>query len=80
MSVKEIREPYSAAPFRPFAMVLTNASTGYGEHPECMMFSADYRKVYAADKRDGGRNRIDVKMSIGLNELKDGARSRKRKR
>jgi len=45
-----------------------------------MMFSPDYRTVYAADKRDGETKRIDVKMSIAPNELKNGARSRKRKR
>jgi len=80
MDVKEIRELYSAAPFQPFEMVLTNGSIVYVGHPEFMMFSADYRTVYAADERDGGTKRIDVKMIIALNELKNGAAPRKRKR
>jgi hypothetical protein len=45
-----------------------------------MMFFSDYRTVYAADERDGATKRIDVKMIIALNELKNGARPRKRKR
>lgn len=80
MDVKEIRELYSAAPFQPFEMVLTNGSIVYVGHPEFMMFSADYRTVYAADERDGGTKRSDVKMIIALNELKNGAAPRKRKR
>lgn len=80
MGVKEIRELYSAAPFRPFEMGLTNGATVYVGHPEFMMFSSDYRTVYAADERDGGTKRIDVKMIIALNELKNGARPRRRKR
>lgn len=54
MQVKELRELYAAAPFRPFEMVLTNGPTVYVGHPEFMMFSADYRTAYAADERDGG--------------------------
>jgi hypothetical protein len=80
MVVKEIRELYSAAQFRPFEMVLTNGATVNVGHPEFMMFSSDYRTGYAADERDGGTKRIDVKMIIALNELKNGARPRKRKR
>ena len=45
-----------------------------------MMFSNDYRMVYAADERDGHTKRIDVKMIIALNERANGARSRKRRR
>ena len=80
MQVKEIRELYSAAPFQPFEMVLTNGTTIYVGHPEFMMFSTDRRTVYAADVRDGATKRIDVKLVSGLNELKNGARPRKRRR
>jgi hypothetical protein len=80
MHVKEIRELYSAAPSQPFEMVLTNGATIYVQHPEFMMFSSDYRTVYAADMCSGETKRIDVKMIIALNELKNGARPRKRKR
>jgi hypothetical protein len=80
MNVKEIRQLYSAAPFRPFELVLTNGARVYVGHPEFMMFSPDYRTVYAADERDGETKRIDVKMIIALNELKDGAGRRRRKR
>ena len=80
MHVKEIRELYSAAPFQPFEMVLTNGATIYVRHPEFMMFSSDYRTVYAADMCSGGTKRIDAKMIIALNELQNGARPRKRKR
>ncbi len=45
-----------------------------------MMFSADYRTVYAADERDCSTKRTDVKMISALNELKNGASSRERKR
>ncbi len=79
MNVKELRELYSAAPFQPFEMVLTNGSRVYVGHPEFMMFSSDYRTVYAADVRDGGRTkRIDIKMIIARDEVKNGARKRKR--
>ncbi len=80
MGVKEIRELYSAAPFRPFEIVLTNGAKVHVGHPEFMMFSADHRTLYAAEERDGGTKRIDVKMIIALNELKNGARPPKRKR
>lgn len=80
MSVKEIRELYSAAPFQPFELVLTNGSALRVGHPEFMMFSGDYRTVYAVDDGDGSTKRIDVKMIIAVNELKNGARPRKRKR
>jgi hypothetical protein len=80
MSLKEIRELYSAAPFQPFEIVLTNGAKVYVGHPEFMMFPPDHRTVYAADARSGETKRIDVKMIIALNELKNGARPRKRKR
>jgi len=80
MNVEEIRELYSAAPFKPFEIVLTNGATIYVGHPEFMMFSPDYRTIHASDVRSGGTQRVDVKMIIALNELKNGARPRKRKR
>ena len=80
MNLKEVRELYSAVPFQPFEIVLTNGATIYVGHPEFMMFSADYRTVYAADVRTGATKRIDVKMIIALAESNDGARPRKRKR
>ena len=80
MDVKELRELYSAAPFRPFAIGLTNGAKVYVGHPEFMMFSSDYRTIYAADERDGSTKRIDIKMTISSDELQNGARPRKRKR
>ncbi len=80
MNAKEVRELYSATPFRPFEIVLTNGTAVYVGHPEFMMFSTDHRTVYAADERDGATKRIDVKLIIALNELKNGARPRRRKR
>ena len=80
MNVKEIRELSTAAPFRPFELVLTNGTTVQIAHPEFMMFSPDYRTVHAVDARDGVAKRIEAKMIIALNELKNGARQRKRKR
>jgi hypothetical protein len=80
MNVQEIRTLCSAAPFQPFEMVLTNGATIYVVHPEFMMFSSDYRTVYAAGAREGGTKRMDVRMIIAINELKNGARPRKRKR
>jgi hypothetical protein len=80
MNVKAIRELYSDAPFQPFEMVLTNGANVRVDHREFMMFSADYRTVYAGDVKDGSTKRIDVKMIVALNELSNGVRSRKRKR
>ncbi len=80
MNVEQIRDLYSAAPFKPFEMVLTNGATVYVGHPEFMMFSTDYRTIHASDMRNGGTTRVDVKMIIALNELKNGSRPRKRKR
>ena len=80
MTSKELRELYSAAPFQPFEIILPNGAKVQVGHPEFMMFSADYRTVYAADERTGETKRIDVKMIVALNELKNGARPRKRKR
>jgi hypothetical protein len=80
MTSKELRELYSAAPFQPFEIILPNGAKVHVGHPEFMMFSTDYRTVYAADERTGETKRIDVKMIVALNELKNGARPRKRKR
>jgi hypothetical protein len=83
MSAKELKQLYSAAPFQPFEIVLTNGTTVYVGHPEFMMFSTDFRTVYAADERTGETKRIDVKMIIALNELngtKGSSSTRKRKR
>ena len=41
---------------------------------------AHERREGAADANDGSTKRIDVQMIIALNELSNGARSRKRKR
>jgi hypothetical protein len=80
VTYKGIKELYSAAPFQPFELVLTNGERVYVGHPEFMMFSADYRTVYAADERDGSTKRIDIKMIIALHEARNGHRRRKRKR
>ncbi len=81
MNVKEIGEFYSAAPFRPFEILVTNGAQSLcGGPPEFMMFPAEHRTVYAADINDGGTKRIDVKMIVALNELSNGSRPCKRKR
>lgn len=80
MDVDELRQLYRAAPFEPFELVLTNGAKVYIGHPEFMMFSTNYRTVYAADERTGETQRIDAKMIIAVNEVKNGARPRKRKR
>jgi hypothetical protein len=79
MNVKEIRELYSAAPFRPFEIVLTNGSQLEVDDPEFMSFSHDYRTV-SVHERSGGLRRVDVKLIIALNELNHGARRRRRTR
>lgn len=68
MDVTEIKDLYSAAPFKPFEIVLTNGTTVFIGHPEFMMFSPDYRTVTAYDLRAGGSKRIDVKLIVALNE------------
>jgi len=69
VNVNEIRELYSAVPFEPFELVLTNGARLFVDHPEFMSFSRDYRT-----------KRLDVKMIVVLNEMANGARTRKRKR
>ncbi len=78
MDPNQLRELYSAAPFRPFEILLTNGARVLVDHPEFMSFTRDYRTVHVSDV-DGTGKRIDVKLIIALNELKNGSRPRKRK-
>ena len=78
MNLKEIREFYSAAPFERFELVLTNGTRLLVDHPEFISFSGDYRTVHIHEL-DGSTKRIDVKMIVALNEMANGARTRKRK-
>jgi hypothetical protein len=78
VNVQPIRDLYSAAPFQPFELVLTNGATVRVVHPEFMSFAPDYRTVHVYDL-DGSSKHIDVKMIIALNELKNGSKPRKRK-
>ena len=78
MNVNEIRELYSAVPFEPFELVLTNGARLFVDHPEFMSFSCDYRTVHVHEL-NGGTQRPDVKMIVSLNEMANGARARKRK-
>ena len=79
VTAQDIRDLYAAAPFQPFEIVLPNGSTVRVDHPEFMSFSPDYRTVHVYEFNGSGK-RIDVKMIVALNELKNGARPRKRKR
>jgi hypothetical protein len=79
MDIEEIRNLYSAAPFKPFEIVLTNGARVLVDHPEFMAFSRDRRTVHVYDV-DGAGKRIDVKMIIALNGVKNGSRPHKRKR
>ena len=79
VNVREIREIYSAAPFQPFEIVLTNGSRLLVDHAEFMSFSHDYRTVYVHE-REGGLRRVDVNLIIALDDAKNGAPTRKRKR
>jgi hypothetical protein len=79
VNVNEIRELYSAAPFQPFEIVLTKGSRLCVDHPEFMSFSHDYRTV-CVHEREGGLRRVDVKSIVALDDAKNGARTRKRKR
>jgi hypothetical protein len=78
VNVKEIRELYSAAPFEPFELVLTNGKRLLVDHPEFMSFSRDYQTVHVHEL-DGSTKRIDMKMIVALNEMANGSRTRKRK-
>ena len=44
-----------------------------------MSFARDYRAVHVHEL-NGSTKRIDVKMIVALNEMANGARTRKRKR
>ena len=44
-----------------------------------MSFSCDQRTVHSHEL-NGGTKRLDVKMIVALNEMANGARTRKRKR
>ncbi|MGH8162971.1 MAG: hypothetical protein ACREP1_01405 [Rhodanobacteraceae bacterium] len=79
MGVKEIRNLYSAMPFRPFDIVLTNGTAVRVAHPEFMSFSPDHETVHVYDLH-GGHKYIDVKLVIALERAKNGAHPRKRKR
>ena len=79
MHAKELHELYSAAPFQPFQIELTNGARVTVDHPEFMSFSRDDRTVHVYDV-DGTGKRIDVKMIIALEDVKNGARPRKRKK
>jgi hypothetical protein len=69
MNPAEIRELYSAQPFQPFEVVLTNGTTVKVAHPEFMMFSPDYRTLHVADVQSRATRRIDIKLITALNEL-----------
>ena len=79
MNVNEIRELYSAVPFEPFELVLTNEARLLVDHPDFISFSRDYRTVHVQELNDSTK-RIDGKMIVALNEMANGARTRKRKR
>jgi hypothetical protein len=79
VNVNEIRELYSAVPFEPFELVLKNGARLLVDYPEFMSFSRDYRKVHVHELK-GSTKRVDVKMIVALNEMANGARTRKRKR
>jgi hypothetical protein len=78
VTIKEIRELYSATPFEPFEFELTNGARLLVDHPEFISFSRDYRTVHV-HARNGNTKRIDVKMIVALNEMANGSRTRKRK-
>ena len=79
MNVNEIRELYSAVPFEPFELVLTNEVRLLVDHPDFISFSRDYRTVHVHEL-NGSTKRIDVKMIVAPNEMANGARTRKPKR
>ena len=78
MTFEEIRKLYYAAPFRPFEIVLTNGRHVRVAHSEFMALSPD-EDVVVVFEADGHLT-IDVPLIIGLKELRNGARPRKRKR
>ena len=78
MTFDEIRKPYSAAPFRPFEIVLTNGQQARVNHPEFMALSPDEDVVVMLEP--DGHLTIDVPLIIAVKELKNGAGPRKRMR
>ena len=78
MTFEEIKKLYHAAPFRPFEIVLTNGRHVRVDHREFMALSPD-EDVVVVFEADGHLT-IDVPLIIGLKELRNGARQRKRKR
>ena len=80
VNVNEIRELYSAVPFEPFELVLTNGARLLVDHPEFMSFSHDFRTV-VVHKLNGGVHFIDAKMIVGLNvpPQRSGKASKKKK-
>jgi hypothetical protein len=79
VNVEGIRELTSALRFEAFELVLPSGARFLVDHPDFISFSRDYRTVHVHDL-NGGTKRIDVKMIAALNEMANGARTRKRKR
>jgi hypothetical protein len=80
MNSAEIRDLYSAQPFQPFEVVLTNGTTVKVLHPEFMMFSPDYRTLHVADVQTGATKRIDIQLITALNELPPSVKRSTRKK
>ena len=78
VTFEEIRKLYYAAPFRPFEIILTNGRHVRVDHSEFMALSPD-EDVIVVFESDGHLT-IDVPLIIGVKELRNGARPRKRKR
>ena len=78
MTFEEIKKLYYVAPFRPFEIVLTNGRHVRVDHREFVALSPD-EDVVVVFEADGHLT-IDVPLIIGLKELRNGARQRKRKR
>jgi membrane protease subunit (stomatin/prohibitin family) len=77
MNVKDIRELYSAAPFHPFEMVMTNGATVRVAHPEFMALSPTGRTVVVFEQ--DGHLAIDVPLIIATKTFENGSKPRKRK-
>ena len=77
MSIEEMRELYSAAPFQPFEIVLPNRSTIAVDHPDFVAFSRDYRTLHFYPLR-GGAWHIDVKLIPRINVLPQNSRRSKK--
>jgi hypothetical protein len=78
MTFAEIRKLYYAAPFRPFEIILTNGRHVRADHSGFMALSPDEDVVVVFEP--DGHLTIDVPRIIGVKELRNGARPRKRKR